>query len=49
MLAPTPDIIDGTAFAQKMPISLLCDEQQRKITYLVDRLAISLGNKHLGG
>lgn len=28
---------------------LFLDKQHRKWPYLVDRLAISLGNKHLGG
>jgi hypothetical protein len=31
------------------PSLLLSGEQTQKWPYLVDRLAISLGNKHLGG
>src|SRR5689334_3893676 len=49
MLASEFLAFDETAIAQNPAISALLRRTNKNWAYLVDRLAISLGNKHLGG
>jgi hypothetical protein len=49
MLASASLAIDEAAFAQNSAISAPPRRTNKNRAYLVDRLAISLGNKHLGG